>query len=111
MVAIVILTIGILGFYRITVSSLLTNSRANTMTLASAQVAGEVELIRQMPYSTLVSSTVATQITDPQTGYIITWTVVDNSPTVGTKFVQAQVAVPNGGPTVTYDYVRHDDGT
>lgn len=111
MVAIFILTIGILGFYQITVSSLLTNSRANNMTLASAQVAGAIEVIRQQPYSTLVSSTAATQITDPETGYVTTWTVVDNAPIAGAKFVQVQIIIPNGGSTVTYDYVRHDDGT
>lgn len=105
--ALVILTVGIFGFFAITISSIGTNTRANTTTLASAQVADQIERIRQSSYTTLADG----NRIDPQTGYNITWTVTNNSPIVNAKRVVVQIIVPNNGPTVTFDYVRHDDGT
>lgn len=109
--AMVILTIGILGFFTLHARMINTTFRANCMTLASAAVAGQIESIRQNSYSGLVSSTGATEITDPQTGYTVRWTVTNDTPVPDAKFVVVTVVVPNGGPTVSYDYVRHNDGT
>ncbi|KAF0188874.1 MAG: hypothetical protein FD168_1398 [Desulfobulbaceae bacterium] len=111
LVAMFVLTIGILSYFTLQANMINHNHRASTMTQATNLVAGQLETIRQSPYSTLVSSTAATQVVDAQTGYIITWIVTDNSPVPDAKRIVATVAVPNNGPTVNFDYVKFDDGT
>jgi type IV pilus modification protein PilV len=108
-IAMAILTIGILAFFTLQTSMLRTNFQASTMTQASNLVAGQLETLRQAPYSTLASSTPATQVVDAQTGYIITWDVTPDDPVAGAKRIVASVAVPNGGPVVSFDYVKFDN--
>lgn len=108
-IAMAILTIGILAFFTLQTSMLRTNFQASTMTQASNLVAGQLETLRQAPYSTLASSTPATQVVDAQTGYTITWVVTPNVPVTGASRIVARVAVPNGGPVVSFDYVKFDD--
>lgn len=111
LIAMVVLTIGILSYFTLQGNMIGHNHRAYTMTQATNLVAAQLETIRQSAYSTLVSSTSATQVNDAQTGYSVTWTVTDDTPVLGAKLVIATVAVPNNGPTVTFNYVKYDDGT
>jgi prepilin-type N-terminal cleavage/methylation domain-containing protein len=111
MAAMAILTIGILTYFTLQANMIRTNARASSMSTASNLVAGQLETLRQAPYSTLASSTPATQVVDAQTGYIVTWVVTPNVPVAGASRIAARVAVPNNGPVVTFDYVKFDDGT
>lgn len=107
--AMVILSIGILGFFTLNATMITHNFRANNMTVASTEVAGQIERLRQRPYSTLANPPLS--LVSPQTGYTVSWTVTPNSPTTDASLIIVTVAVPNNGPTVSYRYVRHDDGT
>ena len=107
--AMVILSIGILGFFTLNATMINHNYRANTMTLASTEVAGQIERLRQRPYSALSNPPLS--MVSPQTGYTVSWTVTPDNPTPDATLLVVTVAVPNNGPKVSYRYVRHDDGT
>lgn len=107
--AMVILSIGILGFFTLNATMINHNHRANTMTLASTEVAGQIERLRLKAYSTLPDPPLS--FVSNQTGYTVTWTVTPNSPVADATLLKVSVDVPNNGPKVSYNYIRHDDGT
>jgi type IV pilus modification protein PilV len=111
LMAMAILTIGILSYYTLQGNMIGFNHRAYTVTQATTLVAGQLETIRNAAYSTLDTSTLLTQVNDAQTGYSVTWVVTPNTPVMNAKRITATVVVPNMGPTVSFNYVKFDDGT
>ncbi len=108
LIAMVILTVGILAMMTMQTRAVTANYRASTMTRASSVAAEQMERFQLIDYldSTLTNG-VHPAVADPATNYPITWTVTDNSPVIGTKRIAVTVQVPNNGPTVTYEYIKH----
>ncbi len=113
-VAMMILTIGILAMMTMQLKSITTDYRASTMAQASSVAAGQIERFRMMDYGDAVFAAgnhppITVPAPDPITNYPISWTVTDDSPVNGTKRIAVTVSVPNNGPTVTYEYIKQSN--
>ena len=112
LIAMLILTVGIMAMMTMQVKAVTTNYRASAMTVASAGVASQLEVFQMLDYldPTLSSGShpsAATPVFAPGTDYPVTWVVTDNAPVAGNKRISVTVQVPNDGPTVTYEYIKH----
>jgi type IV pilus assembly protein PilV len=108
LIAMVVLTIGILAMMTMQTRAVTANHRASTMASASSVAAGQMERFQTIDYldPTLTNGN-HPAVPDPATNYPVSWTVTDNSPVNGTKRIAITVQVPNNGPTVTYEYIKN----
>ena len=90
LIAISILTIGLLGVASMQVSAIRGNDFASAQTEAATAGMDRIEKLLRLPYDNLTSG----NHTDPP--YTISWSVTDNSPLNNTKTV-----------TVTVSWVHH----
>ncbi len=102
-IALGVLSIGILALMVMQFSGIKGNATANTITSAAVLAGDRIEQIFGMDYDALDSG----NATSPG-GYNIAWTVTEDDPMDLTKTVQITVSRLERGVTrtVTYDYIK-----
>ena len=77
LIALFVLTIGVLGMMTLQTTAIRGNYRASSMTIASSIATDQLERLRTLPFNAanLNSTNSPYTITDPVTGYTVTWTV------------------------------------
>ena len=114
LIAMIILTVGLLAMMVMQSRAITTNHSASNITRASSAAAGQIERLQRMSYtdSELTGgshSLLPAPGFAPGTDFPVTWVVTDNSPVLGCKRIALSVQVPNNGQTVTLEYVKHRD--
>ena len=115
MIAMMVLTIGILGMMTMQTSAITGNYKASTMTIASNIASRQIETLRNAPFvSNNVNACPANTpctATDPSTGYGISWVIaqVTGIPTNDAQTITVTVTRPNGMQPVTYSYTKFRD--
>ena len=111
-IASAILAIGLLGLMTLQTTMTRTNTRSNTMSQATALVSGQIEMLRQAPFSGADLVAGSHTRSDSQTGYNVDWVVKDDSPVFGAKAIIITVASTNSNNApVDFMYVRYNDGS
>lgn len=107
MIALVVLTVGILAMMTMQTSAITGNYKASTMTIASSIASRQVEELRNLPFTSLTAG----NSTDPSTGYPIAWTLaqVPGIPINDAQLIAVTVTRPNGMQPVTYSYIKFRD--
>ena len=102
LVALVVLSLGLLGLERMQIAAIQANTIASRLTQATTLAQDRIELLMAMPYndSTLVDTTPVgafTSYTDPNPpqGYTISWEVDTNAPSAGIKTINIYVTWKN----------------
>ena len=113
MIAMVLLTIGILVMMTMQTSAITGNYRASTMTIASNIASRQIETLRNAPFVSGYAGNTYTA-TDPLTGYDIEWEVtqVPGTPIIPTnkaQTIKVTVKRPNGMNPVIYYYTKFKD--
>lgn len=108
MIALFVLTIGVLGVLTLQTTAIRSNYRAATMTIASTVASGQLERLRSLPFNStnLDPANSPFTFTDPASGYTVTWTV-SNAPvpmTGDAKDIKVTVSRPGSMPPVVFSY-------
>jgi prepilin-type N-terminal cleavage/methylation domain-containing protein len=113
--AMVILTIGMLGYFTLQASMVAHSRRAYDLSQASNYVSSQMEILRQLPYGDAAldpNLNHAHAILTPERDYNIFWTVTDDVPIVGAKSIAVRsFAAGRPQDVMTFHYVRYNDGT
>ena len=109
-IALMMLTIGILAMMTMQTSAITGNYRASTMTIASNIASRQIETLRNAPFVSGHAGNTFTA-TDPSTGYGISWVVaqVPGTPTNKAQTITVTVTRPNGMNPVIYYYTKFKD--
>ncbi len=106
MIAIMVLTIGILGMMVMQMTAITSNNRASTITTASAIAASQVETLRNTPFNSIAAGNTI----DPATSFPISWTVGPTTPALpDTRLITVTVTRPQGMAPVVYNYTKFRD--
>jgi len=113
LIALFVLTIGVLGMMTLQTNAIRGNYRANTMTIATSIASRQVEELRNLPFTSLTAG----NATDPSTGYPIAWTLAQvpvqpGLPAISVndaRLIVVTVTRPNGMKPVTYSYIKFRD--
>lgn len=110
MIALMVLTIGILAMMTMQTSAITGNYKASTMTIASSIASRQIETLRNAPFVSGHAGNTYTA-TDPSTGYGISWAVaqVTGIPTNEAQTITVTVTRPNGMQPITYSYTKFRD--
>lgn len=103
LIALFVLTIGILGMMVMQTTAIQGNARASSLTIASTLAGDQVEILRNTPFDDLVNGT----RTDIPTGYDITWTVAAAADP-NARLLTVTVVRNNDMPDVTFTYIKAD---
>jgi prepilin-type N-terminal cleavage/methylation domain-containing protein len=110
LIAMVILTIGILGTMAMQTTSIRGNYRASTMSRASSNASGMLEYLRSMPFNhadlTITGTNPPHIRVDTTTGYTMNWTVALVSGVGDAKLITVTVSRPNNLRPVSYEYIK-----
>ncbi|MBW1781906.1 MAG: type IV pilus modification protein PilV [Deltaproteobacteria bacterium] len=90
LIAILVLSVGLLGMASLTVGIINANRFSNDTTTATTLAQDKMEDIRRVGYASAVSETKAT-MTSPNSDYKREVTVTDDSPATGMKSVSVKV--------------------
>ena len=104
MIALVVLTIGILAMMTMQTSAITGNYRASTMTIASNIASRQVEQLRNLPFTSIAAG----NATDPSSGYPVAWTLtsIAGIPANDAQLIAVTVTRPNGMQPVTFSYTK-----
>jgi len=113
LIALFVLTIGVLGMMTLQTNAIRGNYRASTMTIATNLASGELESLRSAPFNAANINPANSPYTrvDPATGYTVTWTVasVTSGPMAG-KIKKINVTVTRPSlPPVQFAYSKYKD--
>ncbi len=113
MIALLVLTIGVLGMMTLQTTAIRSNYRASTMTTASTVAAGQLEQLRSLPFNSanLNPANSPFTTTDPASGLTITWSV-NNAPAPmagNAKDISVTVNRPGAMPPVVFSYRKFRD--
>lgn len=121
MIAIMVLTIGVLSLFTMMTAAISGNSSASQMTRAATAGTDQLENIFAMNYAALVDTdndsvaglynfdnATADGMATTTDGYTIYWNVADNRPMPATKRVVVNVVRTDGGyrRNVAYEYIK-----
>ncbi len=102
MIALMLLTIGILGMMVMQTSATTSNYRASTITTASSIAARQVETLRNMPFASVTNGATV----DPATSYPVNWTVANIPALPDARLITVTVNRPQGMAPIIYQYTK-----
>lgn len=102
MIALMVLTIGILGMMVMQTTAINSNHRASSMSIASSIAAGQIEILRNRPFAAVAGGIA----TDPATAYPISWTVANIAGLPDARQIIVTVNRPRGMQPVIYQYTK-----
>jgi type IV pilus modification protein PilV len=112
-IALFVLTIGVLAMMTLQTTAIRSNFQASTMTTASCIAADQLEQLRTLPFLAANLKPVSSPfvITDPATGYQVTWTVANApAPMAGSaKDIVVTVNRPQPFAPVVFSYRKFRD--
>ena len=113
MIALLVLTIGVLGMMTLQTTAIRSNYRASTMTTASTVAAGQLEQLRSLPFNSanLNPANSPFTTTDSASGLTITWSV-NNAPAPmagNAKDITVTVKRPGNQGDVVFSYRKFRD--
>ena len=113
LIALFVLTVGVLGMMTLQTTAIRSNYRASTMTTASTVAAGQLEQLRALPFTSgpLNPANSPFTTTDSASGYTITVNVSDApAPMVGkAKDITVTVNRPGAQGPVRFSYRKFRD--
>jgi len=112
LIALVILSVGILGVAKMQLSAIKGNTiaRKHTQLIIAAQ--NQIELIMQMPYSTLSDGATSLGHSDDSTipeNYTLTYNVSTMSDCKKITVSLSHLTEPNGNPSASLTFIRAED--
>ena len=107
MIALMVLTIGILAMMTMQTSAITGNYKASTMTIASSIASNQIEQLRSLPFTSLTAGT----NTDASTGYPVAVTLASITGIAPNEaqLITVTVTRPNGMQPITYSYTKFRD--
>ena len=108
MIALMVLTIGILGIMVMQTTAIQGNARASSMTLASNIAASQIEGFRNTPYLALPAIGADNTINDPTTGFPVRVQVAAG-PFANSKLITITVTRPGTAGNIVYTYTAIPD--
>jgi len=102
MIALMVLTIGILGMMVMQTSATTSNYRASTLTTASTIATQQVETLRSLPFTSVANGA----LVDPATSYPVSWTVTNIAGLPDARLITVTVNRPQGMAPVLYQYTK-----
>jgi len=113
LIALFVLTVGVLVMMTLQTTSIRSNYRASTMTRASSVAAGQLERLRSLSFNDALLNSANSPFAgnDQATGYAFTWTVA-NAPAAmvnNAKDIVVTVNRPQPFPPVVFSYRKFRD--
>ena len=111
MIAMVILSVGILATSKLQISFMQSNTKSITITEGSAQVQTKIEELINLPYASLANGNDIVQVGGDGRIYNFTWAVTPDSPFIGTSTIDVLVAWNDENQVarnVTYTFTKTD---
>ena len=108
LIALMVLTIGVLGMMAMQTTAIRSNAKASSMTIASNIASSQIEKFRNTPYLALPPIGTNNANNDPETGYPVRVQVA-GGPFANSRLITITVTRPGSAADVVYSYIAIPD--